>query len=153
MDSFLHNIYEVCVDGLHFTEWKHFLCIFIRFSSGMERKGGEVGRRGEEEEWVCKSMRGREHKTESTNLRAKKSSFHWLCVSGAPTEFMFPHTETPVGVWDPLGQPSQASETPFQKRLLWNTGERKTQSCSQLHYQPFNCKKNGIAFISAVFLT
>lgn len=45
MDSFLHNIYEVCVDGLHFTEWKHFLCIFIRFSSGMERKGGEEGRR------------------------------------------------------------------------------------------------------------
>jgi len=47
MDSFLHNIYEVCVDGLHFTEWKHFLCIFIRFSSGMQRKEGE--RAGERE--------------------------------------------------------------------------------------------------------
>lgn len=47
MDSFLHNIYEVCVDGLHFMEWKHFLCIFIRFSSGMQRKEGE--RAGERE--------------------------------------------------------------------------------------------------------
>lgn len=47
MDSFLHNIYEVCVDGLHFREWKHFLCIFIRFSSGMQVNGmGEIKQGG-----------------------------------------------------------------------------------------------------------
>lgn len=56
MDSFLHNIYEVCVDGLHFMEWKHFLCVFIRFSSGMQRKAGEKHGGGRErKEKVCKS--------------------------------------------------------------------------------------------------
>jgi len=75
MDSFLHNIYEVCVDGLHFAEWKHFLCNFIRFSSGMQRKGGGGESREERGRGEKKCARGK-HETENSSLRVTKIVFH-----------------------------------------------------------------------------
>lgn len=89
MDSFLHNIYEVCVDGLHFMEWKHFLCIFIRFSSGMQRKGGgkegggrEEGGRVSVQEHIREESRELQLESNENHL-SLMWCVHWLKRGGA----------------------------------------------------------------------
>lgn len=118
MDSFLHNIYEVCVDGLHFTEWKHFLCIFIRFSSGMQRKaGGESREKGGRGKNKCARARVGKHETENSSLRVTKIVFQWLCVFRAHVRVapMYPQASL-VALPTDVKQKSYANSRSFYQR-------------------------------------